>query len=225
MGFLGLMYADALAASYKTGDQTLTLYAKVNLGLRPQFVRDQSFVGGLLFDLEGWSLVPGSESESKDEEYVSFTQEIPFPNIKIASPSNTVVIRTLNYPKGKVVDIHWFGWGEDGDPEVVPVKDLKDADPPAPAVTFPPVIRVSVLAGTTFEIQERAISDPGSFLVPDFDTKALVMENALLRDGNIVWQLNSLQIGLTQFVITGYGGKAAGTWHQVIWVDIYGLKN
>jgi hypothetical protein len=54
----GLIPADKVAASYDPEQKVLALYAegkvkKYTSGIR--FVRDIHFVGGLKFDLEGWS--------------------------------------------------------------------------------------------------------------------------------------------------------------------------
>jgi hypothetical protein len=104
MGFLGLVPASQLAATYDPNVRALSLFAKgttKKYTASIHFQRDPHWVGGLKFDLEGW-IGPLGEGPKPYEREGNFAFGLPSKDY----PSADVIIATANNPEGKVVPIH-----------------------------------------------------------------------------------------------------------------------
>lgn len=96
MGFLQLLSADSLSATYNTKTHQLILNAQ---GKAPNYTSGISFqrkplIGGLLFALEGW-VGPRGEGNMSFDITDHFDVELP----SKATPSNTIVIKMLDGTK------------------------------------------------------------------------------------------------------------------------------
>jgi hypothetical protein len=201
MGFRGLVPAEELAAFYNASLQTLTLFAsgevqKYTYGIN--FIRDPHWVGGLKFELYGWTgpLSVGFEKYSCD---TSVSIQLPSPVI----PEAEVVIVTQNYPDGQVIPI-----------EGLPNRDKSlsvSKSPPSsqPVNRLESGTQINALYREPFEIKQAAKVPKFGTIDIAFDPTFLTITNAGIDDGNIVWTFNSLQTGNTQAVVTVHGGVQA----------------
>jgi hypothetical protein len=222
MGFLGLIPATALAAVYNPLTHTLTLSAKGEVrdytyGIN--FERVANFVGGLKFQLEGWTgplREPISFSPYSHEQ--EFSILLPSP----ALPSGTVVIADANHPDGVVVEIHWLG-AQPANDSTAPAEALTaTASSEAPSI-LPGHEQLNVLYKMPFQIKEAASVPTGGTVDIKYDATFLTLQQAGINSGNIVWTLNSLQTGNTQVVVTITGGIAQYVMQKVYDVRVFVL--
>lgn len=85
-------------------------------------------------------------------------------------------------------------------------------------------IHVNVLEGKTVDIRARALVDPKSTLKGVIDKEYLSLEDAGLQSGDMVWTVKVQKVGLTEFVIFGYGGHGEGGFRSVVFVQVHGLE-
>jgi hypothetical protein len=203
MGFLGLIPADKVTASYDPEKQILTLIAegkvkKYTTGIH--FVRDCHFVGGLKYDLEGWTGPIGKGWEP----YVC-EQEIHIHFPSVISSGKDIIIATANDSKGEVVTVRWLGYA-DGEPASIPsVTDLNLTDkkiPEQPPVTMTCPNEMTVIYGVPFPIVSGAESNKYYSCTVKFDSNYLTMINAANEEGLIIWTYMPITIGITQVVVT-----------------------
>ena len=215
MGFRGLVPADELAAVYNADLQTLTLYACGEVQRYTydiNFIRDPHWVGGLKFELYGWTGPLGQGAEPFACE-TSFQIELPSPVI----PSGEAVIVTRNHPKGKVIPI-------EGLPN--PEKSLSVSNPPSSSQSVGGLesgTQINTLFREPFEIQQDAKVPKFGSIDIVFDPTFLTITNAGIDDGNIVWTFNSLQTGNTQVVVTIHGGIATFIIRKIYNIRIFVL--
>jgi hypothetical protein len=202
MGFLGLIPADHLAASYESGKQLLTLYADGNVqkftsGIR--FFRDLDFVGGLRFFLQGWTgpLAQGTEP---------YKYEQAFP-IQLITPyyvvnPNEVIVVTANHPDGVIVPIHWLN--SDAPPKDSKSTEASDLPPLAIGIPEPPK-DIWVLEGENFEIPNlHPVSKDVrmSVVYEPYDDKGYVdMVNAGILQGILTWTFKARKLGTTEIKV------------------------
>lgn len=100
MGFLQLVPADSLTATYKTKTHKLSLNAKGNALTFTSSVSFQRmpWEGGLLFDLQGWV---GPRAIGTTPYDITDYFDIELPNV--VTPSNTIIVKTAD--GNKTIDI------------------------------------------------------------------------------------------------------------------------
>jgi len=203
MGFLGLIPADKLAASYDPQNKVLILYAegkakKYTTGIH--FVQDLHFVGGLKFDLEGWTgpIGPGWQP-------YKIKGEFPLTLPSVVTPGKDVIIVTANYPGGHAVTIRWLGYIGDPPAPNPNVGDLSISDgeiPKQPPVTINGSNNIVAFWGQPFNIAAPAESNKYASTTMKYDNKYLLITNAANEDGLIVWTFDPTSIGTTQVIVT-----------------------
>jgi len=201
MGFLGLISAKKLAATYDVQAHQLILYAQgevkeATYGI--QFARVQ-MCGGLAYQLQGWT----GPITGKVEPY-TYDQRINIQLPNPVCPSNTVIIMDLDSPKGVVVHINFTG---DFHPSNIPNKPTEAAKSTNGVQQMAlPDIKINVLFKEPFEIQQSSQVPKFGEVNVVFDTNYLQLQEAGIRDNSIVWTFNSLQTGYTQVRVIDSGG-------------------
>lgn len=207
MGFLGPISADKLSATYDPQKHQLTLVAE---GTVEQITYGISFervewVGGLKFNLEGWTgPLTGERAPYQKEQVVDIVLA------KQVFSSDYVIIVTANSPQGQQIPIHWLGL--DPQPQQQP-PSKEDVAAQTPAATGPQTLsqsnkRIDVLLGNTFEIKQAAEVPKGGSVKIKFDTNYVNLSNADIEDTNIDWTFKALHTGHTQVLVTVSGGIA-----------------
>jgi hypothetical protein len=227
MSTRGRVTANELAATYEPLNQVLTVYAKgqnQNSTFGYQFQR-LTWVGGLRFELLAWSgpVYPGSTP-------FEYSQKFNIPNLRSIDPSGNVIIVTSNFPNGKVVPVRWLGIQapgsyEEEQPQLEQITSLKDdkTELPEPVVTSPQTI--TALFKTPFELSRSdRVPEQGTIDI-DFDQNYLQLQNAGIKNNNIVWTFNSVQTGRTQITVTSHGGIAQYVTQTIYDVRIIVLEN
>lgn len=229
MGVLGLVPTDSLAAMYDPSGQILTLSASGNVAKWTcgfEFHR-LPWMGGLKFELLAWSgpFVTGSR-------LYTWSQSFSIPNLAASDPDGNVDIITANHRIGVLVPIHWLGF----DPVALETNgvangtdsqrstDLKESNEPLKTYDLE-AITVKVLFKESFEIKEAATVAPGSSLHVQYSQNALTMESSGLQDGSIVWTMNSLETGRTQFVVYKTNGLGDVVTRKIYNIDVIILNN
>ena len=228
MGFLGLIPASHLAASYNVRTHKLTLYAS---GEVQDYTSGIAFhrlplMGGLEFALEGWT-GPLTDKKSKYTHSQDFDMPLPNP----ATPSGTVILVDANDPRGKVLPIRFLGGVVP--PHIESAEKEKEKDNGVgvdggekSAVTSATAVAVAVEEKQTvmvaapqqqvvldilnhpFTIHEAAeVPKLGSVHVK-FDSKFVRLENAGVENMDVVWTFVGKKVGRTQVVVTVAGGVA-----------------
>jgi len=169
---------------------------EVTYGIR--FTR-MSMCGGLAFRLEGWTgPVTGKVEPYTHDQKINI--QLPNP----VCPSNSVIIMDLDSPKGVVVPVNFTGGYNPSNIPNKPTEAAKCTDG-AHQTVFSDT-KINVLFKESFEIQQSSqVPKLGSVNVV-FDTKYLQLQEAGIRDNNIVWTFNSLQTGCTQVRVVDCGG-------------------
>lgn len=204
MGFLELIPADQLAASYD--GQYLILYAQgqVQDSTTGITFNRQPWMGGLKFDLEGWvGPLTGTHSKYKHEQ--KFKIHLPNP----VYPSGDVIIVDQNNPKGKVVPIHWLGEKIDGantKPASLEAGQGAGAPPAEPQFLLPEDVHLTEVVNKPFQVKESADASNFGTINIKFDTDFLVLKNAGIEGKNIFWAFDPVKTGKTQVLVTIYGG-------------------
>ncbi|TGE23930.1 hypothetical protein E5K00_01565 [Hymenobacter aquaticus] len=199
MGFLGLIPATDLAASYNVRTRQLTLFAK---GEARDFTYGFTFdrvpsLGGLKFELLGWTgplKDPASYSPYVHEQ--AFAIQLPSP----VFPSDSVLIVDENHREGVAVDIRYTG----GLPPATADQDTGAAGAASPSPTPATALdeHVTVMLGENFNIKASTSTPPFGAVTIKFDTTVLELLHSRIENLNIVWTLRPLRSGTTQVVVT-----------------------
>jgi hypothetical protein len=215
MGFLGLVPADKVTATYLVQKRQLVLQAAgtvpcVTTGIK--FERVPFFVGGLKFTLEGWTGPLTGETEQYNIE-TSFSIQLP----NRATPSNNILVETANHPDGLEVPIVFdpFTIISKPTPDPAPAAPTKADEPitPAPSTFLAvPDEQVNALWKESFTIKQFAQVAETGYVKVKFDDKFLVLLSAGIKGSDIVWTFNSLQMGFTQVIVEF--NESASTFHQ-----------
>jgi hypothetical protein len=200
MGFLGIIPASKLAATYNIFTQTLTLTAEgtvMEATYGYQFLR-LPWVGGLKFRLQAWTGPLTGKNTTYD-----FSQNFRmslFPYVKY------VFIEDAGHPNGVEVKIEFIG-PVDPLPELT--ASVEDDTPTASAdkeILAPPQDVINVLYKEPFTIKQPDETPKFGSIDLQFDATFLVLETSGIDNGNIFWTFNSLQTGYTQVIVTLHGG-------------------
>ncbi|MCB2408811.1 hypothetical protein [Hymenobacter lucidus] len=201
MGFLGLIPATDLAATYNVRTRLLTLSAR---GEARDFTYGITFdrvpyMGGLKFQLMGWTgPLKDPESYSPYTHQQSYAIQLPSP----AFPSNSLLIVDENHPEGLVVDIRFTGG--------IPTSQADQGNAAAPAASpdsgpaTPLDEHVTVMLGENFSIKAAASSPPIGTVTIKYDTTVLELLHSRIENLYIVWTLRPLRSGSTQVFVTTY---------------------
>ncbi|PZF70841.1 hypothetical protein [Taibaiella soli] len=206
MGFLQLIPATQLTARYDAFSHQLILSAS---GQTPQFTaainfhRDQNFVGGLKFDLQGWVGPLTGDMQSYEK-----TQNV---DIMLPSPvinSKSVIIVDANHPEGVPVTIEYAELKKNG--KSITAADLTTSYANDTQTTASPANEnITALLGRDFQIKHPAVLGTyGASLDISFDNTDLELITAGIQGTNIVWTFRPLQVSNTAVVVTTFGGIA-----------------
>lgn len=193
MGFLTILEASKLSASYDIFTQTLTLEAE---GTVAQFAYGFEFkpITAYKFSLEAWV----GPLTGKTENY-TWTQKF---HQSILPGIRDVFIVDEGHPHGQRVPIQFVG---------IPIPSPTTGDPPAeqPKVTSTTSQnKLTVLFKEPFDISAVAEVPKFGSIDIKYDQSFLTLETAGINDTNIVWNFNSVQVGDTQIIVTIHGGIA-----------------
>lgn len=212
MGVHGLAPADNLGAVYDPAEQSLILSAE---GEASKWTYGFEFkripwLGGLKYELVAWSgpHVPGTRK-------YTHTQRFNISNLSSVDPAGDVDIVTANHRMGKIVPIYWLGLSP-GNSQLNGSLDgqhKQAADDLETAKAIPEVLDVDastlcVLYGQPFNIKETAVASPEGSINIRYSSFALMITNAGIDNGDMVWTFNALETGKTQAVVyksTGIG--------------------
>lgn len=221
MGFLGLVPADKLAASYDSKSRKLKLYAE---GAVQNYTGGVCFnrlplMGGLKFELEGWTgpVSLGSSAYTYEQEF-----SIPLPNP--ATPSDSVIIVDANNEKGQAVPIHFFGLKPPGtnSTESASPETVKSASSSAePESLVADEEHLVQLLNKPFLIKESKETPKFGHIFIKFETNFLDLKTSYIDGENMVWQFDPIQVGKTQVVLVITGGLATYTLTKSYEVTIF----
>ena len=226
MGFLGLIPADKLAATYDPQAQTLILFAEGNARKYTSnisFVQDIQWVGGLKFDLEGWTGPIGSGLQQ-----YNYEQKFPvvLPNAVISGKE--IIITTANFPEGKVVTVNWLGFGNDEkSSHLLNAGELSSPEnqTPQPPLSMRLPTSEVVVYGESFEIKAGAEAKKGGSVTVKYNSHDLIMTDAKNEDGQIIWTFVSITTGWTQVIMTTIlPPPAIGTFKQTYNIEVIGRE-
>ena len=190
---MSLLQASKIGAEYDPIRKLLILGAEVELTRVTYgivFRRFEPWTGGYKFALEGFQTTP------QPPVTVPTTRSIPTPDDR--SLLKTIIVCSVDYPKGEVIPVHWLGVGTEAP------KDAGQERTAAPESHGPDVIHTVVpikeLLHEPFRIEARANNE---FVYLDsFDDRFLQLQNASIINGNIVWTFLPLITGHTTVRIT-----------------------
>ncbi|KAF4471615.1 hypothetical protein FALBO_1472 [Fusarium albosuccineum] len=201
LSHLQLIPADSITALYDNDNQTLLLKAN---GERVDITRDirfhqLPFVGGLLFELQGW-VGPVVQGDS----HYSITDKFPIQLPSRVFPSNTVVVNTEN-KKGWVIPIKPLL--KDG-PQETQTAPQGEAPANLPEVKVIPGNQdIDTGLGLKFKIrQSDKFKGEGGTVNIVFDPAFLYLIDASIIDDGIEWTFESHQTGATEIAV--YVGQA-----------------
>lgn len=204
MGFKGPIAASELGAVYDPAKQVLTLSASgevQNYTYGFKFER-QPWIGGLRFELTGWSgpIGPGASK-------YSFSEDFSIPGLTVFDPKGTVIIVTSNHPDGEVIEIKFLGIpppGVSNGSEMLSTISgkLSGSERPAPpqVIDVATPLTINTLFREPFKLSEKIPTGLGATLHVDFDTQFLTLTEAGVDDGGLNWTFNSVQTGDTQII-------------------------
>ena len=199
MGFYNLISASKLSAVYDSMNKQLILSAQGKVreftsGI--SFQQDKNFVGGLKFDLGGWT-GPITGKTTPYHHVQKFSISLPSPVVN----SDYVTICDAEHPQGQQVKIQYILAGEKlgVSPKMLAA---------APTSTVGNHKNITALYKTPFEIRQSVPTTTGGSVNIKYDKSALEIINASYDNGDIVYTFNSLQTGNTQVVLTIGGGIA-----------------
>jgi len=196
MGFLQPIPADDLSAVYHVNEGQLVLTAEgkiqdVTTGI--EFIR-QPYPGGLKFNLEGWvGPLDGKSSTYKKTQEYDIAPPIP----------KEVVIVTANYPNGKLVPVEITPSASGISVASASREGHSTAQPLDTNTVVPETETITARVGIPFKIKQS--KNIGSSQLGDisisFDDQFVLLKNASIQGGDIVWTFDPLKIGVTDVVV------------------------
>jgi hypothetical protein len=207
MASLNLLSATDLAASYDIKNKKLKLSAEIlidSVTWGISFIQ-QASSSSLLFDLKGWTAWPEKHRKEHFEE--TFTIE----------RLRRVFIADAEHPHGVPVDVliisGTIDLGEEGKASTptTTLTNLNDLYPTQP-------IKINAAYRVAFPISQSVALPKFGEILPKFDPSFLILEDATIIDGDIVWTFLPIQIGQTQVIVSILGGIAQ--YHKTITYDI-----
>jgi hypothetical protein len=204
MGFLELIPADELSATYDGVELTLSAQGQVQDSTTGITFSRQPWAGGLKFDLEGW-VGPLMDSHSKYKHEQNFHIHLPNPVFS----SRYVIIVDQNNPQGVRVPI--LGIPEDKSPAHKKLLSQesgqgKGPTPTEPQVELPEDVHLTEVVHKSFLIKEKVEASNYGTINIKFDKNFLDLKSAGIQVGNVFWEFVPVKTGKTQILVTVYGG-------------------
>ncbi len=215
MGFYNLISASKLSAIYDGIQNNLILYAEgevQNYTTGIAFNRDQHFVGGLKFDLGGWT---GPLASPPSSRHYSHSQRIDVPLPK----TDTVIIADAENPNGVPVKVMVITAGEQMPRMLANAETTAVTTPGAPGEKY-----INSLFGVPFEIKADAQVPQGGGVTIQYDNKFLELLTSSIQGNQIVWKFNSKQTGNSKVTVNTSGGIATFVMTTVYDVNVFVLK-
>ncbi|RHZ72749.1 hypothetical protein CDV55_103798 [Aspergillus turcosus] len=202
MGFLELIPADELKATYDGQDLILSAQGQVQDHTTGITFSRQPYAGFFRFELEGW-VGPLHDSHSKYKHEQRF-------KIHLVPPYGYIDIVDQNNPNGRFVKIDGINEKRAGahSKKSASVEAGQGAGPTPtkPEFLLPEDVQLTEIVHRPFQIKENMEASNRGTINVKFDTKFVHLKTASIANGNIVWEFDPLKTGKTQVVVIAYGG-------------------